>query len=178
MSETQDDKHVLVEIYRLHAELADHVSQRRDTANRIYATLSTGLLALMAAVARFGTGEIPVPIAIITMGVFGMILQGSWITVLKSYRQLNSGKFEVLHLLETKLPFDFFKREWEVLAEGKEPKKKYRRLTVSERTLPWILLFFYAGITSSATIWQIMKQCLRSVKLPDTVDNVLLLPLH
>ena len=45
----------LLEIYKLHAELADRVSQRREGANRLYVSLLIGLVLFAAALLRFGT---------------------------------------------------------------------------------------------------------------------------
>lgn len=43
-----NDRAELLEIYKLHAELADKVSQRREGANRLYVSLITAILALIA----------------------------------------------------------------------------------------------------------------------------------
>ena len=47
----------LLEIYRLHADLADKVSQRREDANRLYVSLLVGLGVFVAALLRFGNGD-------------------------------------------------------------------------------------------------------------------------
>ena len=69
-------------------------------------------------------------------GLTGLVLCFSWYIVIRSYRQLNTGKFTVLHELEKSLSFDFFQREWKALGEGKERLSKYLKLTVAETTLP------------------------------------------
>ena len=72
-----------------------------------------------------------------------MAISGSWYTVIRSYRQLNTGKFAALDELEQKLDYPFFRREWELLKQGKS-RKVYWKLTVVETFLPTIffLLFF------------------------------------
>ena len=47
MSESEQDR--LLEIYKLHAGLADRVSQRREGANRLYVSLNVGLVIFLAA---------------------------------------------------------------------------------------------------------------------------------
>ncbi len=141
------DKQELLEIYKLHAELADRVSQRREGANRLYASLSTGILILLAAILRFGAGAIPVWVILLVAGFWGISLSASWYIVIRSYRQLNSGKFGALHELEKKLAYPFFKREWELLEEG-EKISKYWKLTVVETFLP---VFF--GILSLVSVF-------------------------
>ena len=56
---TDSSKDQLLEIYKLHAELADRVSQRREGANRLHVSLLSGFLVFLAALLRFGSGEIP-----------------------------------------------------------------------------------------------------------------------
>lgn len=130
-----EDGRELLEIYKLHAELADRVSQRRAGANKLYVTLLTGTLVLMAAVLRYGTGTVPAWIVLSAFAVVGMLLSSSWFIVVRSYRQLNSGKFAALLELEEKLSYPFFTREWELLEEGKN-KSRYWKLTVVETFLP------------------------------------------
>ena len=82
-----------LEIYKLHAELADRVSQRREGANRLYVSLLTAILALVAA---FSGSEIKASALSWVMSVGGIliiVLSASWFVVIRSYRQLNSGKF-------------------------------------------------------------------------------------
>ena len=139
MEKMKEDRQELLEIYKLHAELADRVSQRREGANRLYVSLLTSFFILVAAVVRFGSGQIPVPewLILFVSGVLGIALSVSWYITLKSHRQLNSGKFKALHELEEKLAYPFFKREWDFLKEGKD-RRIYWELTLVERYLPCI----------------------------------------
>ena len=132
---TDEDGRELLEIYKLHADLADRASQRRAGANRLYVTLLTGILVLLAALLRYGTGMVPAWTVLSAFAVVGMLLSLSWFIVIRSYRQLNSGKFAALHELEKKLSYPFFTREWELLEEGKN-RSRYWKLTVVETFLP------------------------------------------
>ena len=102
------DKRELLEIYKLHAELADRVSQRREGANRLFVSLLTGTLIFLAAFLRYGAETIPVGAVLIAIGVFGILLAAAWFVIIRSYRQLNSGKFAALHELEEELAYPFF----------------------------------------------------------------------
>ena len=135
----------LLQIYLLHAELADRVSQRREGANRLYMSFLLALIVFLATMARFGMGDVPDWLALGATGIIGASLSGSWLTVIRSYRQLNTGKLKVLNELEEQLPFQFFKREWELLGEGKD-RKRYRKLTKVESALPYIFLAFFLGV--------------------------------
>lgn len=141
-----EDKTELLEIYKLHAELADRVSQRREGANRLYVSLLTGLFVFLAAMVRYGAEAVSVWVGSLAAGVLGLVLSVSWYIVIRSYRQLNTGKFEVLGDLEDKLAFPFFRREWKVLEAG-ENRSRYWKLTVVETFLP--VLF---GVVSLALV--------------------------
>ena len=110
----------LIEIYKLHAELADRVSQRREGANRLYVTLLVGLVVFVAALLRFGAGDRSIQMIMWPVGALGALLSASWYIVIRSCRQLNDGKFLALHELEKQLPYAFFTREWELLGEGRD----------------------------------------------------------
>lgn len=133
------DREDLLSIYRLHVEMADRVSQRREGANRLFVTLLSAMIVLMAAVLRFGTGmeAVPVEFVVVILAATVLSLAASWFIVIRSYRQLNTGKFDVLQKLEGKLPFAFYRMEWERLGEGKDPGR-YWKLTVVETFLPAI----------------------------------------
>ena len=133
MNETKRNE--LLEIYKLHAELADRVSQRREGANRLYVSLLLGLVALLAALLRFGAGDLSPRIVLLAAGIVGALLSASWYVVIRSYRQLNTGKFLALHELEQKIAYPFFEREWELLGKGAD-RRRYWRLTIVETFLP------------------------------------------
>ena len=134
----------LLELYRLHAELADRVSRRREGANQLYAGLLTGLTATIGALLNFGSNGPEVAILLVG-GVLIAALAASWFIVIRSYRQLNTGKFAALLELEANLAYPFFTREWELLEEGKS-FRKYWKLTVVETWLPVIFFALAIGL--------------------------------
>ena len=129
----------LLEIYKIHANLADSVSQRRESANRLYVCLLAGLWVFASALLWLGNGNGYDKPILTFIGVVGTSLSVSWFVVIRSYRQLNTGKFLALHELEEKLAYPFFRREWELLDEGKN-LSRYWKLTNVEAGLP--LTFF------------------------------------
>ena len=140
--ELMDEKQELLAIYKLHAELADSVSRQRATANRFYMLVLSGLVVLFSALIQRQNG-IPLGILMVGFGLFGMLLAAAWYVVIRSYRQLNSGKFKALHELEAKLAYPFFTREWDLLREGEE-RTTYWKLTVVETFVPAIFLICFA----------------------------------
>lgn len=140
----EDKKQELLEIYKLHAQLADNVSNRRATANHFYLLVLSGLSVLFSALLQRNNG-VPLGTLMVGFGLFGILLASAWYIVIRSYRQLNSGKFKALHELEEKLAYPFFKREWDLLAGGRE-QKTYWRLTVVETFVPTIFFVCFAAL--------------------------------
>ena len=136
----------LLEIYKLHAELADRVSQRRIEASKIFASVLLGMLALLGLALRFGVGEVPVQAVFSATGILGIALTISWLGVIHSHKQLNSEKFRVLHKLEEQLPFQFFKDEWDPDNTGSK-SNIYWKLTDVEKLMPLVFFLLFVGIT-------------------------------
>jgi len=135
-----EERQELLEIYKLHALLADSVTRQRGVTNRFYLLLMSGLSVLFSALLQFGNG-VPLDLLMVSFGLLGSSLSLAWYIHIRSYRQLNTGKFKPLHELEEKLAYPFFKREWELLDEGENPGK-YWKLTVVETFVPAV--FFVA----------------------------------
>ncbi|MCY4260033.1 MAG: hypothetical protein OXC91_07190 [Rhodobacteraceae bacterium] len=136
----------LLEIYKLHAELADRVSQRREAANRLHLGLLSGLSLFAGVFADFGDMESLNHFVFLAAGSLGPVISSSWWIVIRSHRQLNSAKFRTLHELEDRIAFPFFRREWEILKKG-TGRKTYWKITTVETFLP--IAF---GILSAALI--------------------------
>ena len=103
-----------LEIYKLHADLADRVSQRRDSVGRLYGSLLVGLLLFAATVLRFDTGgtdDIPVGTVLFLTGVVGAVLAAVWYYVIQSYRKVIACKSLVLQELERCLAHQFYAEE-------------------------------------------------------------------
>lgn len=141
----------LLEIYKLHVEMADRVSQRREGANRLYVSLLAGIVVFLGALIRFGVDDIPTDFVLCVVGAFGVLLSASWFVLIRSYRQLNTGKFLALHELEEKLTYPFYKREWDLLGEGRSIGR-YWKLTVVETVLPAMFVVLFGSLIVYALV--------------------------
>lgn len=133
---------LLLEQYKLYVEMADRVSARRTDASKLYISLLTGLLVVIPLVLEQGTPVDMQNIAFLAMGFLGLALCSVWILNIRSYKQLNSLKFKVIHEMEQKLPFPCYDREWEILREEKE-SRSYLRLSKIEQYVPLLLMIPY-----------------------------------
>ncbi|RLI03069.1 hypothetical protein DRO38_03190 [Candidatus Bathyarchaeota archaeon] len=132
----------LIEQYKLYVEMADRVSARRAQTNRFYISLLSVLLALLSIVVTREVFNGILSVIFVAVGILGIALCFLWYVNIRAYRQLNSGKFKVIHEMEQRLPFPAYEREWEILGKGKE-SKKYLKLTRIEQCVPFALAIPY-----------------------------------
>jgi hypothetical protein len=133
-----------LELYKLAVEMADRVSARRAVSNSFFLTVNTGLTAFIASSSLrwYVAGA-------------GLVFSVTWWALLKSYRDLNSAKFQVILDMENQLPIRVYGSEWDMLK--REPVKlalkretirswisQYRELGRVERIVPWVFAAIYA----------------------------------
>jgi len=133
------------ELYKLHAGLADRVSVRREGANRLFAGLMTAYAASVGAVLNLSPGSGLHACTLMIGGGVGLTLAICWIVTIISYQRLNSAKYDLLQEIEDKLGIDFFRREWEILGRGKEPRR-YFKLTWAEGLLAIVFVMLSVGM--------------------------------
>ncbi|KOU38789.1 RipA family octameric membrane protein [Streptomyces sp. WM6378] len=131
------------EQYKLCVEMADRVSARRNLANTFFLTLHSGLVAFLGAwLSQSQHGRLSVLLLLAGLLVL-LALCATWWFTLRSYRQLNEGKFLVIGALEERLPARVFQRaEWEALGKGQD-WRAYLPLTHVERWIPVIFAGTY-----------------------------------
>ena len=126
----------LLEQYKIYVEMSNEISKRRDQTNNFYISLSSAIIALFSLiVVEFGSIYSKF---IILLPILGLIICFVWFTHIKSYKQLNSAKFQVINKIEEQLPYSGFTEEWEILK-----KTNYRNLTDLERYIPVIMGLVY-----------------------------------
>jgi hypothetical protein len=134
MSEREE----ILELYKIHVEMIDRVSQRRGALNQFYISILSGLLGVVAFAIDKHLGNYE-KVVFIAIGALGIIACCLWVAKIHSYKQLNSAKFKVLDKIEDKLSFSFYKQEWTILNK----EKKYLTLTNLEKFSPIIFMIPY-----------------------------------
>jgi len=129
-------QHIL-EQYKLYVEMADRISMRRQSAHNYMLALHSLVLSL--AVVLYTSYAIETIIICCT----GMVLCVIWYRLVLSYRQLNTGKFKVVHQLEALLPVKPYDAEWVALGQG-ENKQLYRPFSSVELLVPRLFGVLYA----------------------------------
>ena len=132
----------LIEIYKLQAQLADNISNRRISIHKFYLLLMSGLVLIFPAFFKLPTEvwkQVSVEFLMIGIGVLGIFLCVSWFILISSNLRLIMLKYEALKKLENKLEYKFFKKEWKFL--GKYGRgKTYWEISYIEMFIP--ILFF------------------------------------
>jgi hypothetical protein len=109
------------ELYKLAVEMADRVSARRSVANSFFLTINTGIVALMA-----GSDGLKwyVPVA-------GLLFCVTWWALRKSYRDLNSAKFQIILGMEERLPVRVYADEKRIY-KGDSVRFQLRRKVIAK----------------------------------------------
>lgn len=133
----------ILELYKLAVEMADRISARRGATNAFFLTVQTTFVAVLV-VALPTTPNSPKWATVSAVGA-GLLLSSSWWLQLRSYRDLNRAKFDVIMDIERTLPCALFTQEWNSLK--KDPVKRWRpryaELGLVERTVPVVFAALY-----------------------------------
>jgi hypothetical protein len=131
----------LLEQYKMYVEMADRISQRRGLTNTFFLTLNT---AIFTVVGVFWKDR---PDAQVWWLVFPLLVVlgqcFAWFYLVRSYRLLNTAKYEVIGALEERLPASpYWRAEWLALGEGRDTKL-YWPLSHIEKWIPILFAFLY-----------------------------------
>ncbi|MEV7187316.1 hypothetical protein [Kitasatospora sp. NPDC093102] len=147
----------LLELYKLAVEMADRISARRGSANTFFLSVQTALVTLIGfGIPKLSESPWWVPTAV---ALAGITLSGAWWMQLRSYRDLNGAKFQVINRLEDKLPARIYTEEWDVLRNSAAPGRRHRHYTelgTTERLVPMIFavahLILLTGTLATGTL--------------------------
>lgn len=149
--------HLLAQ-YQLYVGSAEKISDRRQNANNHFITINTILISFMGVLRQVKLFE-SIPSVKLLIAVVGIIICVVFWFLLRSYRQLNTGKFNVIHEIEQKLPASIYDYEWQILGKGKD-KKVYFPFSHIEMFIPWIFGIVYLGIFLSTLVNLLLQNML------------------
>lgn len=129
--EQEDKKQDVLAIWQTCVEMANGVSQRRDTMNNLFVTLN---IAVIAAVSWMWD------VKTVFLCVAGLVICVVWLLYINNFKRLNTAKFRVIYDLEERLGVTPFKDEWDILKKT----KRYLEGTKLERILPIAFALGYA----------------------------------
>lgn len=130
------DEH-LFEQYKMYVEGMEKTSDRRQNANNYFVTINAALVSLLGIILStnyFGNKKL----LGLALPILGLLISVIFWFLIRAYKQLNTGKFKVIHQIEKLLPLALYAHEWEELGEGKD-SKKYFPFSHIELLIPVIL---------------------------------------
>ena len=136
-----DYKNHYIEQYKIYLESIEKISDRRQSANKFFLTINTILISIIGLSFQnnFLEDILFFKLFIAFAGVLFCVI--FWFLI-HSYKQLNTGKFKVLHKIESKLPLAIYEYEWEILEKGKN-EKVYYPFSHIELLIPWLFGIIY-----------------------------------
>lgn len=134
------------EQYKMYVESAEKISDRRQNANNFFLTLNTVLISVIGMSFQVKAFD-NFSWARVLLAVLGALICVIFWFLLRAYKQLNSGKFKVIHEIEQLLPLAIYDYEWKILGEGKD-KNKYYPFSHVELLIPWIfgIIYTFLGV--------------------------------
>lgn len=144
-----EDRQVVLEVYKVAVEMADRVSARRSVANNFYLTIHSAFVAGIL-VAVTGREQIIAPTGAIhfCLAAAGIALALLWRRSLVDYQQLNRAKYKAINQIEDALPAKPLSQEWELLERQQQDswRHRYRELGWAERRVPILFIALYIAV--------------------------------
>lgn len=153
---TSQERDVL-EIYKMLVEMADRVSQRRQSANSFYLTVNTAIIGGAAYLSQSAFGHL----GTWAVSIAGVAICALWIRSVASYKSLNAAKFEVITVLEERLPVSPFKDEWNILDVDGDGKR-HKPFHETEVLVPVVFMCVHGAQLLAEIPWHALVSCLSS----------------
>jgi hypothetical protein len=135
--------------YKLYVQSAEKISDRRQIANSYFIAINSALISLIGLTSEIQSGNIFLFKTLLSF--LGIIICFVFWHLIRAYRQLNTGKFEVIHKIEESLPIKLYLYEWQVLGKG-EDNDKYYPFSHIEMIIPWVFGFIYIALGLAACL--------------------------
>ncbi len=134
----------LFEQYKLYVDSIEKTSDRRQQTNSYFIGINTALITLIGLSLEIDALKDSIWLRPI-ISLLGVIISVVFWFLIRSYKQLNSGKFQVIHEIEELLPLKLYVHEWNILEKGKN-YKKYYPFSHIELLIPWVFAMMYIVI--------------------------------
>ena len=139
----------LLEQYKLYVQSADNVSERRVASSRYLLTINAALIAAYGLQSSLSEH----PLFVVSIAVIGIILSLLSYSIIKSFRDLNTLKFKIIHELEERLPAALYAYEWQLAEEGRG--KTYWPTTHIEKWMPLVFLSLHVLVLAASIVFAV-----------------------
>lgn len=134
----------VIDLYKMMVDSSERLVGRRQAVNTFFLTINGALLTAFGVIVQSTGDERLSATGIVVLAIAGAVLSLAWRSLIKSFGQLNSGKFRVINTLERYLPAAIYEAEWEALGRGENPDV-YRSFTSREIWVPNALLTIHVA---------------------------------
>ncbi len=153
-----EDRADILKLYEMMVDSSEALVGRRQGVNTFFLTLNGALLTAIGLMLRSGGDSSIVGYGVLAIAVAGALFGYAWHSLIRSFGQLNAGKFAVIHELEKYLPARIYFAEWEALERGENPDV-YRSFTSREIWVPKIAIAIFsvavvAGLFAGLGWWK------------------------
>ncbi|WP_085108889.1 RipA family octameric membrane protein [Mycolicibacillus trivialis] len=141
-----------IDLYKLMVSSSEALVTRRQGVNTFFLTANGAILTATGLVLGHGIAVEFQKWGLLVLAVTGVVIASAWKSLIRSFGQLNTGKFVVINRIEKLLPVAVYLAEWKALDYGKNPKK-YRSFTSRETWVPNTFLCIYlVGVALDAIL--------------------------
>jgi hypothetical protein len=132
----------VLDLYKMYVASADKISERRQTANSFFVTLNTTIVGLVGYLNFSRDPKTASPLVFALVAMAGMLICYMWYSLIRSYKNMNYGKFRVINTIEQMLPIRPYDAEWVALEEGKNPRR-YLEFSQVEKNIPRVFFLLH-----------------------------------
>ncbi len=141
----------LLEQYKLYVNMADKVSERRQSTNNYFILFNSFLVSVFGVLSGFESMSKQHMWQYLLLFA-GFLVSIIWGTLIGSSRQLNSVKLTLIHEVESRLPAALYNSEWNILGECK--RRRCLSFAHMEQFVPWIFAGIYILLMAIA-LWNL-----------------------
>jgi hypothetical protein len=141
----------LFELYVIMVQSSESLVARRQGVNTFFLTINGAILTAAGLVISNAHSVRLEAAGLTVLTTTGGILSLAWSSLIRSFGQLNKGKFAVINRIEQLFPASIFLAEWKALGEGKKPWV-YRTFSSREAWTPRAFFLLYVLATVAELI--------------------------
>lgn len=148
---SEEDLRRTMELYKLMVASSESLVARRQGVNTFFLTINGAILTAAGLIISTQSDARLQAVGLTVLTVTGAVLALAWRSLIRSFGQLNAGKFAVINRIEELLPVAIYQAEWTALEEGRNPKT-YRTFTSREVWTPWTFFAIYCASALAALL--------------------------
>lgn len=158
--QTDESSLQTMELYKIMVGSSEALVSRRQAVNTFFLTMNGALLTASGLLVQNSSGSRWGALGVSVLSIAGAILCLAWRSLIRSFGQLNRGKFAVINTVERYLTTAIYAAEWEALGRGEDPKI-YTSFTSREIWVPNALLTLHVlaaiGAVAVAAGWIVLS---------------------